>query len=163
MNRWKRVETCKCFFSLEYLFFLSFFFLVIQRSRWAHELYWCCWPLLLWLRQRRSKMISVKRTIMMWWGRGLLHNYYSSRNISIEMLHWTANSFFKSGTKNIILPICDNWGQWMFSCMFKDKLSQYQITDNTVDFFPFPVAASLNVKCSELWCVSGGPWKGSWL
>ena len=38
----------------------------------------------------------------------------------------------------------------MFSCMFKDKLSQYQITDNTVDFFTFPVAASLNVKCSEL-------------
>ena len=30
--------------------------------------------------------------------------------------------------------------------MFKDKLSQYQITDNTVDFFPFPVAASLNVE-----------------
>ena len=30
----------------------------------------------------------------------------------------------------------------MFSCMFKDKLSQHQITDNAVDFFPIPVAAS---------------------
>ena len=43
---------------------------------------------------------------------------------------------------DLVRQICDNWGQWMFSCMFKDKLSQHQITDNAVDFFPIPVAAS---------------------
>ena len=54
--------------SLLLLFFIRFSFSAIQRSRWTHDLYWCCWPWLLLLRHWRSEMI-MKRTMMIWWGK----------------------------------------------------------------------------------------------